>query len=209
MASVSQAHIWGLSMNVPEKLQCEQFWSDFFSSIDRDAFDHDRGKEICNFGAPSPLDFFFNFLQWIFPFFSRFSSAYSSKEIAPQCGENCSGGRKKRRILSRLWLSWFFQSRMEDFLVDSSDIFLLLGKGDGGSRGAGGRWGIGFLLKSPGGGIQVDTPNRCHLSNWPFNPETVHFLSSKNPFLPTMFVSKCYKTQHFGQDSLFSQEARP
>ena len=45
--------------------------------------------------------------------------------------------------------------------------------------------------------------NRCHLSNWRFNPETVHFLSSTRPFLPTMLVSKCYKTKHFGQDSLF------
>ena len=45
--------------------------------------------------------------------------------------------------------------------------------------------------------------NRCHLSNWRFNPETVHFLSSKRSFLPTMFVSKCYKTKHFGRDSLF------
>ena len=46
----------------------------------------------------------------------------------------------------------------------------------------------------------VGALNRCHLSNWRFNPETVHFLSSKRPFLPTMFVSKCYKTKLFGQD---------
>ena len=39
----------------------------------------------------------------------------------------------------------------------------------------------------------VGALNRCHLSNWRFNPETVHFSSSKRPFLPTMFVSKCYK----------------
>ena len=54
-----------------------------------------------------------------------------------------------------------------------------------------------------GRGIQVDALNRCHLSNWRFNPETAHFLSSKSPFLPTMFASKCYKTKHFGQDSGF------
>ena len=48
-------------------------------------------------------------LQWIFPFRSRFSVQFS-KEMAPRCGENCptSGQRKKRSILSRLWLSWFF-----------------------------------------------------------------------------------------------------
>ena len=39
---------------------------------------------------------------------------FFSKEIAPKCGENCpvSRRRKKRRILSRLWLSWFLQSRL-------------------------------------------------------------------------------------------------
>ena len=40
--------------------------------------------------------------------------------MAPKRGENCpiSGRRKKRRILSRLWLSWFFQPR------NSSALFL-------------------------------------------------------------------------------------
>ena len=35
-----------------------------------------------------------------------------SKESAPKSGENCpiSGRRKRRSILSRLWLSWFFRS---------------------------------------------------------------------------------------------------
>ena len=33
-----------------------------------------------------------------------------------------------------------------------------------------------------GGGGGVGARNRCHLSNWRFNPETVHFLSSKRPF---------------------------
>ena len=43
-----------------------------------------------------------------------------SKEMAPKCGEICpiSGQRKRRRILSRLWLSWFFfRSRLEAILV--------------------------------------------------------------------------------------------
>ena len=59
-----------------------------------------------------------------------------------------------------------------------------------------------------GRGVQVGALNRCHLSNWRFNPETVHFLSSKRPFLPTMFVSECYKTKHFGQDSLFHKKPK-
>ena len=71
-----------------------------------------QGTEIRNFGASSPLDFL-NFLQWIF--FSLFSRFYVqfNKEITPKCGENCpiSGRRKRRKILSRLWLSWFFRSR--------------------------------------------------------------------------------------------------
>ena len=70
-----------------------------------------QGTEICHFGAPSPLHFF-NFLQWIFSLFSRFTVQFS-KEMGPKYGEICpiSGRRKKRRILSRLWLSWFFRSR--------------------------------------------------------------------------------------------------
>ena len=58
------------------------------------------------------------------------------------------------------------------------------------------------------GGVRVGALNRCHLSNWRFNPETVHFLSSKRPSLPTMFVSKCYKTKHLGQDSLFHMKPK-
>ena len=34
----------------------------------QDTFNHDKGAEICNFGAPSPLDFL-NFLQWSFLLF--------------------------------------------------------------------------------------------------------------------------------------------
>ena len=68
-----------------------------------------QGTEICNFGAPSPLDFW-NFSSGFFPF-SGFTEKFS-KEIAPKCGEeNCPipGRRKKRRILSRLWPSWVFR----------------------------------------------------------------------------------------------------
>ena len=63
----------------------------------------DQGTEICNFGAPSPLDFFLNSLQLMFSLFSRFS-VQSSKAFVPKCGENCpiSRRRKKRRILLRL-----------------------------------------------------------------------------------------------------------
>ena len=56
--------------------------------------------------------------------------------------------------------------------------------------------------------IPVGALNRCHLSNWRFNPETVHFLRSKRRFLPTMFVSKSYKTKHFGQDSLLHKKPK-
>ena len=58
------------------------------------------------------------------------------------------------------------------------------------------------------GGGGVGARNRCHLSNWRFNPETVHFLSPKSPFLPTMCVSECYKTKHVGQDSLFHKKPK-
>ena len=55
----------------------------------QDAFGPREGTEICNFGTPSPLDIW-NFLQWIFPL------------------PWFLGWEKKRGILSRLWLSWFF-----------------------------------------------------------------------------------------------------
>ena len=37
-------------------------------------------------------------------------------------------------------------------------------------------------LDAPRGPDPVGALNRCHLSNWRFNPETVQFLSSKRPF---------------------------
>ena len=79
----------------------------------RDAFDHDKaqGTEICNFGAPSPLvllEFspvdFFHFLQGFL---------FNLVRKSPQNVEkNCPipRWRKKRRIMSRLWLSCFFFS---------------------------------------------------------------------------------------------------
>ena len=67
---------------------------------------------------------------------------------------------------------------------------------------------VGFFVLVVLEGLGVGALHRCHLSNWRFNPETVHFLSSKRPFLPTMFVSKCYKTKHFGQDSLFHKKPK-
>ena len=64
---------------------------------------------------------------------------------------------------------------------------------------------IQFSLLRGGG---VDALNRCHLSNWRFNLETVHFLSSKRPFCRPCLSPNATKTKHFGQDSLFSQEAK-
>ena len=56
---------------------------------------------------------FFEFSPVDFSLFSRLTVQFS-KEMAPKCGETCpiSGQRKKHRILSRLWLSWFFRSRV-------------------------------------------------------------------------------------------------
>ena len=61
-----------------------------FFTYSQDSFDHDKGQKSAISGRRLHR-IFLNFLQWIF-------------------GENCpiSGRRKKRRILSRLWLSWFF-----------------------------------------------------------------------------------------------------
>ena len=70
------------------------------------AFDHDKGQKSAISG---------NFLHWIFevppvdfPLSPR-SSVQFSKEIAAKCGEDSPiSVRRMRRILSRLWLSWFF-----------------------------------------------------------------------------------------------------
>ena len=63
--------------------------------------------------------------------------------------------------------------------------------------------------------IPMGARNRYHLSNWPFNPETAHFLDPKRLLCwPTfdmchvkqILVSKYYKIQHLGvslQDFLF------
>ena len=80
-------------------------------ALSQDTFDHDKGQNLQFWGAVSWT--FWSFLRWIFPFFSRFTVQFS-KEMAPKCGENCplSGRREKCRILSRLWLSWFFRPRL-------------------------------------------------------------------------------------------------
>ena len=61
------------------------------------------------------------FSSGFFSFLSR-SSVQFSKEIAPKCRENCpiSGQRKKRRILSRLWLSGLFRSRQSPLFANPS-----------------------------------------------------------------------------------------
>ena len=58
----------------------------------QDTFDHDKGTEICNYGAPSPLEA----LHWIFCSFSRFYVQFSKKSprksgesIEKSSGENC------------------------------------------------------------------------------------------------------------------------
>ena len=71
-----------------------------------------QGTEICNIGAPSPLDFF-SLSPVEFSLFSRFTVQFS-KEMAPKMWRKLPGfqaERKKRRILSRLWLLWFSRSR--------------------------------------------------------------------------------------------------
>ena len=63
-----------------------------------------QGTEICNFGAPSPLEA----LHWIFCFFSSIY-VQISKTSPLKSGESRKiQWRKSRQILSRLWLSWFF-----------------------------------------------------------------------------------------------------
>ena len=73
----------------------------------QDAFDHGKGTEnlICNFGEPSPLDFFEFSPVGFFACFSSFC-VFFSKEIALKCGENCPIPRrsKKRRSNFQAWL---------------------------------------------------------------------------------------------------------
>ena len=66
-----------------------------------------QGTEICNFGAPSPLEA----LHWIFCFLSRIYVQFS-KTSPLKSGESSekSQWRKSRQILSRLWLSWLFSA---------------------------------------------------------------------------------------------------
>ena len=85
--------------------------------LSQDTFDHDKGQKSA-ISEKFLHWIFLNFLQWIFPLFSRFTVQFS-KEVAPKCGESrvISRRRKKRRILSRLWLSWFFRSRLRGSCV--------------------------------------------------------------------------------------------
>ena len=70
-----------------------------------------QGTEICNFRARRLHWIFLNFLQWSCPFSPGFlcTLVRNRPQMWRQLPEF--GRRKKRRILSRLWLSWFFQSR--------------------------------------------------------------------------------------------------
>ena len=74
-----------------------------------------QGTKLCNFRMPSPL-FLVNFSTGFFPFSPGFLRNLVTGS-PPKCGEDCliSRRRKKRRILSRLWLSWF--SGCHGFLV--------------------------------------------------------------------------------------------
>ena len=70
-----------------------------------------QGTNICNFGAPSPLDFFFDFCSVdVFPFSP--GSLCNVVRKSPQNVDPRENGpisrQRECRILSRLWLSWFF-----------------------------------------------------------------------------------------------------
>ena len=54
-----------------------------------------QGTEICNFGAPSPLEA----LHWIFSFFSRFSVQFS-KTRPPKSGESSEKSSGENRVKS-------------------------------------------------------------------------------------------------------------
>ena len=76
----------------------------------QDKFDHNKGQKSAISGHRFHWIVYLNFLRWMFVPCSPGLSLQFRKEIAPKCGENCpiSERRKKRRILSRLWLLWFF-----------------------------------------------------------------------------------------------------
>ena len=57
------------------------------------------------------------------------------------------------------------------------------------------------------GGV-VGALNRCHLSNWRFNPETVHFLSSKRFFFADHVCVQMLQNKAFWPRFTFSQEAK-
>ena len=70
-----------------------------------------QGTEICNFGEISPLDSL-NFPSGIFSFSQVYRACNLVRE-SPQNVENIApfpAREKKRRIMSRLWLSWLFRS---------------------------------------------------------------------------------------------------
>ena len=77
-------------------------------------------------------------------------------------------------------------------------------EGGEGSALAGGK-GPPVALGVGGGHIRVGARNRCHLSNWRFNPETVHFLSSKRPFLSTMFFPNATKQSILAKTHFFTR----
>ena len=75
-------------------------------------------------GAVS-TEFFGIFSSGCFHFLQVFFGVKIGKEIARKRGENCpiSRRRKSRRILSRLWLSWFFRSRFSDILYFAPFVY--------------------------------------------------------------------------------------
>ena len=78
----------------------------------QDTFDHDNWDRNLQFrGAVSTGFFFFlNFLQWIFPLFSRFNVQFR-KEMAPKCGENLPDFRVEKTAknpVTSLPVIWFF-----------------------------------------------------------------------------------------------------
>ena len=88
------------------------------SSLTSEVVQPRQGTEICNFGAVPPLDFL-NFLQWIFfLFLQAFCVVWQGNH--PKLWRKLPDlrvERKKRRILSRLWLSWLSLSRLTPEVV--------------------------------------------------------------------------------------------